>query len=200
MPKQALAFFLSLLISASAATAGEKAPQRTQNPQKTPADIAEKLKLASSSLQENFVSATLLRAETADLDNALKIGKPDPALVEAWKAFEPKALQYNELLSKLLSLEPQELAALVRAVRSVESGLGDGRKVPASGESNIASVARRSVVAACDISVGTRLTADMLVFRRPGTGLPPSMAPYLFGRTTNEFISRGALLRLEMLS
>ncbi|MBV9499257.1 MAG: N-acetylneuraminate synthase, partial [Acidobacteriaceae bacterium] len=48
------------------------------------------------------------------------------------------------------SIEPLELAAMVRSVRDVEAALGDGVKRPAAGEGNTAAVARRSLVAAHD--------------------------------------------------
>ena len=45
------------------------------------------------------------------------------------------------------SLEPQELAAMVRSIRIVESTLGDGQKLASSVEQDVKDVARRSIVA-----------------------------------------------------
>ncbi|MFQ5801296.1 MAG: N-acetylneuraminate synthase [Candidatus Methylomirabilales bacterium] len=97
------------------------------------------------------------------------------------------------------SLEPGELAALVRGVRNVEKALGHGRKEPAAGEADTAAVARRSLVAAQDIPAGTALTLDLIAVKRPGTGLPPAMLPYLVGRTLRVDVRADSILRMEML-
>jgi len=97
------------------------------------------------------------------------------------------------------SLEPRELAALIRGIRTIEAALGDGRKVPAVEELNTAAVARRSLVAACDLAAGTVLTVDNIAILRPGTGLPPSALPSVVGRRLREAISAGTLLSREML-
>jgi N-acetylneuraminate synthase len=98
------------------------------------------------------------------------------------------------------SLEPSGLKALVRGIRIVESALGDGRKEPAASEANTASVARRSLVAACAIPAGTKLTLDHIEIKRPGTGLPPAMQPYLVGLTLKEDLQTGAVFSMEMFT
>jgi N,N'-diacetyllegionaminate synthase len=98
------------------------------------------------------------------------------------------------------SLEPNELAEMIRSIRSVEAALGHGRKEPAASEANTASVARKSLVAARDIRAGARLTVEMITVLRPGTGLAPSMTPYIVGRTAKATIEAGTVLSLEMLS
>ncbi len=97
------------------------------------------------------------------------------------------------------SLEPEELAALVRGVRAVEAALGDGRKRPAASEAETAAVARKSLVAARDLPAGSVLEAEMIAVKRPGSGLPPSMRVHLLGRRTRVAIPRDALLALEDL-
>lgn len=98
------------------------------------------------------------------------------------------------------SLEPSELARLVRGIRTVEVALGHGRKEPAASEANTAAVARRSLVAACDIPAGTLLTEAMIAIKRPGSGLPPAAREYVLGHTTRETIVAGAPIALEMLA
>ena len=80
------------------------------------------------------------------------------------------------------SLEPAEFRAMVWALRSVESALGDGVKRPMPSEADVARVTRRSVVAARPLQRGTVLTRDMLAIKRPGTGIPPAELPKLVGR------------------
>lgn len=96
------------------------------------------------------------------------------------------------------SLEPEELSAMVRGIRNVEASLGHGRKEPAASEAEIAAVARRSLVAACDLAAGTELTERMIAVRRPGTGLPATMLSQVVGRRLRVPARAGALLTLEM--
>lgn len=96
------------------------------------------------------------------------------------------------------SLEPAELTALVRGVRIVESALGDGEKVRQASEEDTAAVARKSIVAACDIPKGVVITSTMLAIRRPGTGLMPTLLPELIGRTSRQYIAAGTVVSLEM--
>ncbi len=98
------------------------------------------------------------------------------------------------------SLEPDEFASLVQGIRTVESALGHGRKEPAATEASIAAVARRSLVAAMEIPTGTRLTDEMIVVRRPGTGVSPTLRASVVGRTARRGISAGAVITFDMLS
>ena len=98
------------------------------------------------------------------------------------------------------SLEPGELVALVQGIRMVEASLGHGRKEPTASEAGVAAVARKSLVAAKDIPAGTVLTEDLVCVRRPGTGLPPGMLPYVLGRKARTRIEAGALIGWETLS
>jgi N,N'-diacetyllegionaminate synthase len=99
-----------------------------------------------------------------------------------------------------VSLEPGELEAMVYGIRTVESALGDGRKLPAAEELNTATVARRSLLAACDLEAGTILTDAMIAILRPGTGLPPSALPELVGRRLRQGVTAGTLFTMEMLA
>lgn len=71
------------------------------------------------------------------------------------------------------SLEPDELVALVRAVRDTETALGDGIKRPTKSESKNKEIARKSIVAARPIRMGEAFQEDNITVKRPGTGLSP---------------------------
>jgi N-acetylneuraminate synthase len=71
------------------------------------------------------------------------------------------------------SLEPLELAEMVRAIRDVEVALGDGRKRPTLAEVTNRDVVRRGIVAACTIEPGDVFSEDNLTAKRPGTGASP---------------------------
>lgn len=71
------------------------------------------------------------------------------------------------------SLEPDELKAMVTAIRNIEKALGSGRKnVSASERKNIA-IARKSIVTTRPIKKGEMLTEENLTVKRPGIGISP---------------------------
>lgn len=78
------------------------------------------------------------------------------------------------------SLEPDELAAMVRAIRDVERALGDGIKRPTASEWKNRLTARKSLVAARATRKGETLE---LACKRPGTGRSPFEFWELDGRT-----------------
>jgi len=69
------------------------------------------------------------------------------------------------------SVEPDELAALVSAIRAVELALGNGIKQPGAAEVRNRLIVRRSLVAAHLLTAGTLLSAADLTTKRPGNGL-----------------------------
>lgn len=79
------------------------------------------------------------------------------------------------------SLEPDELAEMVRSIRAVEQALGDGAKHVAPCEGKNMEVARKSIVAARPISKGELLSDDNLTVKRPGTGLSPMLWDSVIG-------------------
>ena len=88
---------------------------------------------------------------------------------------------------------------MVQGIRKIETALGDGVKRPASSEADTANAARRSLVAAQDIPAGSTLSEEMIAIRRPGTGLPPAMLPFLLGRRLRRDMPAGSILTLDML-
>ncbi|MGE4556719.1 MAG: N-acetylneuraminate synthase [Desulfovibrionaceae bacterium] len=80
------------------------------------------------------------------------------------------------------SLEPRELATMVRSVRAVESALGHGRKVPGPAEVGNRAVARKSLVAARPIAKGEIFSKENMTVKRPGTGVSPMLLWDWLGR------------------
>ena len=72
------------------------------------------------------------------------------------------------------SLEPDELKAMVSAIRNIEKAVGgDGTKHVSESEKKNIAIARKSIVAACDIKVGELFTEENLTVKRPGNGVSP---------------------------
>lgn len=80
------------------------------------------------------------------------------------------------------SLEPDELAQMVRSIRNVEMALGTSLKIPAFSEIKNRDIARKSIVAATDIKMGDVFTLSNLTTKRPGHGLSPMQFWDLLGR------------------
>jgi len=71
------------------------------------------------------------------------------------------------------SLEPDELIAMVKAIRNIELALGSSVKKPSKSEKPNIAIARKSIVARKAIRLGEILTEDNLAIKRPGTGINP---------------------------
>ena len=71
------------------------------------------------------------------------------------------------------SLEPGELAAMVRAIRNIELALGNGIKTPSKSELKNMKVARKSIVAARSIKEGEVFNLENITVKRPGGGISP---------------------------
>ncbi len=71
------------------------------------------------------------------------------------------------------SLEPEELKAMVEAIRNIEKAMGDGVKNPSPSELKNIVVARKSIVAKKIIKKGERFSKENLTVKRSGTGISP---------------------------
>ena len=73
------------------------------------------------------------------------------------------------------SLEPDELKAMVSAIRNIEQALGSGHKTISESERKNIEIARKSIVAARPIEAGEMLTEENLTVKRPGNGISPML-------------------------
>jgi len=73
----------------------------------------------------------------------------------------------------MASLEPDELKAMVKAIRNVEIALGNGIKIPAESEIKNMLIARKSIIAKHCINKGEVFTEENLTVKRPGNGISP---------------------------
>jgi N-acetylneuraminate synthase len=71
------------------------------------------------------------------------------------------------------SLEPAELVRLVAGIRTIEAALGSARKLASAAEQPNLAVARRSLVMTRAVRRGEVLSEEMLMAKRPGTGVSP---------------------------
>jgi 2,4-diacetamido-2,4,6-trideoxy-beta-L-gulose transferase len=73
------------------------------------------------------------------------------------------------------SLEPGELALMVRSIRDLEKALGDGVKSPTASELRNRPIARKSLVALTPIKRNEPYTTANLGLKRPGSGISPAL-------------------------
>lgn len=71
------------------------------------------------------------------------------------------------------SLEPEELFAMVNAIRNIELALGSPIKQASPSEAKNKAIARKSLVAKVAIKQGETFTETNLTVKRPGTGISP---------------------------
>lgn len=95
------------------------------------------------------------------------------------------------------SADPDEFKGLVDAVRAVEAALGESRYQPAASELESRREYRLSCVAAHDLPAGHLITRDDVVFRRPGTGVPPQGLDWIVGRRLVRGVNRGKVFAAE---
>jgi sialic acid synthase SpsE len=82
----------------------------------------------------------------------------------------------------LASVEPNELGELVRQIRALEAGRGNGIKAPRPAELPLIEAARRSLHSARALPAGHTLSAADFIALRPGTGISPVKLGALLGR------------------
>lgn len=71
------------------------------------------------------------------------------------------------------SLEPEELKQMVKSIRNIELAMGEKDKKVTNSERKNIEIARKSIVAKCDIKKGDVLTEDNITTKRPGNGISP---------------------------
>lgn len=97
----------------------------------------------------------------------------------------------------LASLEPDELARMVSAIRNIEVAVtGDGIKRPSPSEIGNRPIARKSLVAARAIAAGEAFGADNLAAKRPGTGISPMRWDEVIGRRAPRDFAADELIEL----
>jgi len=97
------------------------------------------------------------------------------------------------------SLEPKELAEMIKQIRDVETILGSAEKKPTNSEKKNRENVRKSLVAAKNIQKGERICKEMLVIKRPGTGVSPSDFDAIIGKKTKRDISVDEVLQWDMV-
>ena len=94
------------------------------------------------------------------------------------------------------SLEPDELKAMVQAIRHIEQAMGDGVKMPSMSEQKNIPIARKSILASRPILMGETFSDNNLIVKRPGNGISPMRWDEIVGRKATRNFSVDELIEL----
>jgi sialic acid synthase SpsE len=97
------------------------------------------------------------------------------------------------------SMEPAELADLVRGIRAVEQAAGSTKMIQ-PGEQDVRNMAHHSVVALREIAAGAPIGAQDVWAKRPGTGIPARQLGDVIGRIAKQRIEKDSLIRWSDLA
>ena len=84
------------------------------------------------------------------------------------------------------SLEPDELKAMVAAIRNIEKAMGNGVKKPSPSEMKNIPITRKSIVAKKLIKKGEIYTEDNLAVKRSGMGISPMEWDRVLGKKSRQ--------------
>jgi len=102
--------------------------------------------------------------------------------------------KYSDFRDHQLSAEPEEMAELVKRVRTAVQMLGSGEKRPAECEKAVKEAVQRSIAARVDLDMGVQLEWGHLTWVRPGKGLAPGREQEIIGRVLRRSLRRGELI------
>ena len=95
------------------------------------------------------------------------------------------------------SLEPEELKAMVMAIRNIEKAIGgSGLKEVSKSEAKNKPIARKSIVATKTIKKGDLFSVENLTIKRPGTGISPMQWDEVIGKTAKKDFEEDDLIEL----
>jgi N-acetylneuraminate synthase len=97
------------------------------------------------------------------------------------------------------SMEPAELADLVRGIRAIERARGATKAVQ-PGEQDVRNMAHHSVVSIRDIAAGATIGPDDVWAKRPGTGIPARQLTDVVGRVAGTAIVKDRLIAWDDLA
>jgi N,N'-diacetyllegionaminate synthase len=98
------------------------------------------------------------------------------------------------------SLEPEELKAMVVAIRNIEQAIsGSGIKEPSASEMKNIAVARKSLHTVKELKAGAIVTQEDLIALRPGNGISPMLVNEVVGKVLIKELPAHYLLKPEDL-
>jgi N-acetylneuraminate synthase len=143
-----------------------------------------------------------------NVDVGLSDHTMEPAVAVAAVALGASVLEKHFTLDRAkggpdapFSLQPAELATLIRQIRTAEEAIGTDERIPGPTEAEQRNlVFRRSLFAVSDIPKGAELTRENVRALRPGHGLAPKHLREVLGRRAARDIARGTPLAWDLVA
>jgi N,N'-diacetyllegionaminate synthase len=98
-----------------------------------------------------------------------------------------------------ICLEPEEMRQAVEMVRAARASVATCDKLMAEGELPDRRMMRRSIVANEPIPAGQQIRREQVAFKRPGTGIDPSLVDRIVGAISKRAIAPDELLEWDAL-
>ena len=96
------------------------------------------------------------------------------------------------------SLEPDDLKAMVSAIRNIEKALsGSGIKEPSASEIKNRDIARKSLVASKYLASGSVVTENDIEIKRPGNGISPMRIHEFIGKKLKRSIEQDEIFTID---
>jgi len=92
------------------------------------------------------------------------------------------------------SLNPDQLKSMVSCIRNIEIGMGSQIKKLTESERKNKLVARKSIIALCEIKKGDRFSEKNLTTKRPGTGISPLLWDTVLGKIADRDYKKDELI------
>jgi len=97
------------------------------------------------------------------------------------------------------AMDVADLTRLTAGLTALAAAMGETDKAPLASETSARDNARRSIVLTRDIAAGTYLSEDMLIPKRPGTGISPLHWDEIIGRTVARDLTADHVLEWDDL-
>ena len=94
------------------------------------------------------------------------------------------------------SLNPKELIAMVKAIRTTEIILGKNKKFVSKSEKKNTYIARKSIFAKRNIKKREKFSHQNLICLRPGTGISPMKIDKVFKKRAKKNFLKGQIISL----
>lgn len=98
-----------------------------------------------------------------------------------------------------MSLNPQDLISMISEIRNVEKCMGSSSKNVSDKEWLTRKKYHVSIASARKILSGEKIKKDMIIYKNPGTGIPPKDESKIIGRVAKNDINEDTLISYEML-
>jgi len=95
------------------------------------------------------------------------------------------------------SMDSRDLKKFVDNIHLIEKTIGSTKKAPLDSESSSIKYARRSLVANIDIPKNNIIQPEMLIAKRPGTGISPKFWHDIIGKTAKRNIKKDEIISWE---